>query len=96
MSVMTYASLAWGFGAETYLMELQRLKKKFSAPLPTEQAAHLAASCKWFSKSLCARFCYKSYNSMEMKSRTTEQDCAAHVNYRRLMVGCGGGYLTAV
>jgi hypothetical protein len=93
---MTYASLAWEFAAETYLMELQSLKSKFSAPLPTTQAAHLAASCKWFSKSVCAGFCYKSYNSMEMKSRTTEQDCAAHVNYRRLMVGCVGGYLTAV
>ena len=96
MSVMTYASLAWEFAAETYLMELQNLKKKFSAPLPTTQAIHLAASCKWFSKSACAIFCYKSYNSMEMKSRTTEQGCAPHVNYRRHMVGCVGGYLTAV
>jgi len=89
---MTHASLAWEFAAEPYLMESQSLKNKFSALLQTTQAAHLAASCKWLSKFVCAIFCHKSHNSMEMKSRTTEQD----VSYRRFMVGCVGGYLTDV
>jgi len=93
---MSYASLAWEFAAETYLMEMQSLKNKFSATLPTIQAAHLAANCKWFSKFVCAKFCHKSYNNMEMKSRTTEQGRAPHVNYRRLVAGCIGGYLAAV
>ena len=94
-SVMTYACLAREFATETYLMELQSLNNKFTAPLRTTQSALLAVSCKWFSKSVCARFCHKSYNSMEKKSRTTEQGCAPHVNYRRLLVACVGGYLPA-
>jgi hypothetical protein len=79
---MTYASLACEFAAETYLMEMQSLKNKFSLTLSTAQAAHLAASCKWISKFVCARFCHKSYYNMEMKSRTTDQGRAPHVNYR--------------
>jgi hypothetical protein len=45
-SVMTYACPAWEFAAECYLLKLQRLQNKFSAPLAIFRGAHWFAICR--------------------------------------------------
>jgi hypothetical protein len=68
---MTYASLAWEFAAETYLMELQSLKNKFFAQLLTTQGAHLVASCMRFSKRVCVQDFFYEIIQAVTASRTT-------------------------
>jgi hypothetical protein len=48
-SVMTYATPAWEFAADSHLVKLQRLQKKFSAPLVIFQGTHRFAICIWCS-----------------------------------------------
>jgi hypothetical protein len=77
-SAMTYANLAWEFAAETYLMELQSLKNKVSAPLLTTQGAQSPVACGFPNPGVqdfvtkLYRKQENSYNSVEMKSRNTE------------------------
>jgi hypothetical protein len=48
-SIMTYACPAWEFAADNQLLKLQRLQKRFSAPLEILQGSHRFAICTWLS-----------------------------------------------